>query len=221
MVAQGQNRTLADAAMYIVESSYICFYNYFDLFQRPPFTNIPEWVVNAPENAIQLHTSSYGILHRIQREQAMENLGLILTFAGSIIAAIISAIVAVKTLRKQETTEAEQRELDQYKVDAEDTIRKSDAAHRLSSSAVLIVEKYEVQAARLEREIDELKLEIKNMKEDRDKRYSDMMLELTITQLQLKNALGVIAMWVEYATEHNLPIIAIPSTREQIEANLK
>jgi hypothetical protein len=151
----------------------------------------------------------------------METLGIVLAFIGTIVAAIISAIVTVKTLNKQEDTKLELAEKNAaYKDRVEKGTRNSDAAFKLSESASKIVEKYEVQHTRMEREINELKNEVETLKAQGDKRYDELSTEFVIVKLQLKNAIAVIGEWMEYAMEHNLPIVCIPKTREQIEAEI-
>jgi len=147
----------------------------------------------------------------------METLGIILAFAGTVIAAIITAIVTVKTLNRQEETKLIESK---RKTQSEKGTRDSDAAFKLSESASNIVEKYEVQYSRMENKIDELEKEMSTLKAQSKERYDELSTEFVIVKLQLKNAIVVIGEWMEYATKHNLPIVSIPKTREQIEAEI-
>ena len=216
---------MANAAVYFIRSSYSSILHNPDMVQAGVYSIVSQSMVYFTKSAYRNYTLASCVFCCIYREQAMETLGIILTFVGSIVASVVAAIVAIKTLNKQEETKNETRKAESIlahnKLESEEDIRQSDAAQRLSISAANIVEKYEVQVSRFEREINSLKLEMKEMKEERDQRYEDMLLELTITQLQLKNAMGVISKWVEYATEHGLPIVAVPATREEIEASIK
>jgi hypothetical protein len=152
----------------------------------------------------------------------------ILSVIGSIIIAFIGAIVSMNQQKKQweqhKNDLINSRILSLAEIESGEDIRQSDAAQRISESAVAIVSRYEYQCDRMMKEIDKLKLEVNTLQVHREqdkKELERLSRELEISELHRNHLMEVNNMYVKQIVEANLEPIVITRTIEEIRAGVQ
>jgi hypothetical protein len=159
----------------------------------------------------------------------MEGITAIAGVLGSIVVAIITGLVSLR-IQAQRYEEHRQelinaRLLQAEALDAAEGVKQSDAAQKLSESAVGIVDRYEIQCERMMQEIQFLKAEIKELqgfRESDKKELERLSSELTISEIFSNHLLEVNNMLIKQIIEeaHLVPV-AQAKTKDEIRSSMQ